>query len=364
MKLSLQLVWLLTVFFCLFLCSLQTLASTSSCSGEKTLLVAVIDTGIDSEHPELKNWIWTNPGESGLDSLGRDKSSNGFDDDGNGFADDLHGWNFVKNSSEIQDQHGHGTHVSGLITKYWPSSYQKELCPPIQLMILKYFDQSFPLNDTLSSSVRAFKYALDQGARIINFSGGGSKKSKTEEEIIRRALKQNVLIVAAAGNEGASTDKFPFYPASYNQPHILSVAALNQHHQLLSNSNYGPQIRLAMTGENLKSTLPQKKFGLMSGTSQATALTAGIAALILKHKPWLTEPRQLIEQLTKTSDQGLPQLMMVKGIGRLNILRSLRSQDRFISASGRSVKNANFIPEKTFLDAQFVKFNLNSPQGI
>lgn len=349
-----QMTWVIVVFFSLLLISLQTLAKTARCTGSETVLVAVIDTGIDLEYSELKEWIWTNPGETGLDSFGRDKATNGIDDDGNGFVDDLHGWNFVQNNADVQDHHGHGTHVSGLITKYWPSETKQSACPSFQLMIIKYFDQRSPANDTLESSIKSYKYALDQGARIINFSGGGAKRSKAEEEILGLALAKKVLVVAAAGNEGVNTATHPFFPASYKMPNVLPIAALDKNQKLLATSNYGAAIPLATLGESLRSALPGNQHGFMTGTSQATAVTTGVAALILKHKPWLDDPRDVIAHLTSTSDKEIYSLFRRGQLGRLNVLKSLRSQDHFVSVRGRLVKNMNFISERMFLDSRFI----------
>lgn len=104
--------------------------------GSKDIIVAVIDTGCDVHHPDLQNNIWTNPGETGLDENGNNKATNGIDDDGNGLVDDFQGWNFVNNSPDVMDEHGHGTHIAGVI------SGKTGVAPGVSLMILKYFDEA------------------------------------------------------------------------------------------------------------------------------------------------------------------------------------------------------------------------------
>ena len=108
----------------------------------KNTVVAILDTGIDKNHPALKSTLWTNTGETGLDKSGRDKATNGIDDDKNGFVDDVHGWNFAGNNSNLKDEHGHGTHIAGLIAG--DSAQFSGIAPGTKIMILKYFD---PFNE-------------------------------------------------------------------------------------------------------------------------------------------------------------------------------------------------------------------------
>jgi subtilisin family serine protease len=231
--------------------------------------VAVIDTGCDPFHPDLKDSIWTNPGESGTDSYGRDKATNGVDDDGNGFVDDVHGWNFVSDSPEIMDEHGHGTHIAGIINN-----------PHVSLMILKYFDNGSSGPENMANSIQALNYAIKMGAKIINYSGGGVLKSALEEEALREASRRGVLVVAAAGNEGLNSDFFHFYPADYDLPNIVSVAAVDRSGELLPSSNFGRKtVDVAALGKNVYSTLPNGEYGFMTGTSQATAFATRQASL-------------------------------------------------------------------------------------
>lgn len=273
--------------------------------GARDLVVAVIDTGCDVHHPALRNNIWVNPGESGLDENGSPKATNGIDDDQNGFVDDFHGWNFADHSPDIRDSHGHGTHIAGLIGG--PTG----VAPQISLMILKYYSDDSDGEDNLTNTVRAIRYAVKMGAKIINYSGGGIMRSDLEEETIRWAGRQGVLFVAAAGNEGLNSDFFHFYPAGYDLPNVISVGASDRQGALLKISNFGKStVDIVAPGKNIYSTLPDGHFGFMTGTSQATALVTGLAALILSRQ--MDTPKGVIDRIVST---GRP-LASLRGLTR------------------------------------------------
>lgn len=243
----------------------------------RKIIVGVIDTGVDSNHPFLKNSLWINPGESGKDIHGHEKSTNGIDDDGNGYVDDVHGWNFIENNSNIEDVHGHGTHISGLILA-GGGELRRESIPndKIQVMVLKNYHSS--QEDNISATVTAINYAVDQGVKIINISGGGATSSREEYRALRRAADRNIWIVAAAGNEGKNTDMQGFFPASYDISRIISVGALNRRWRTLAFSNFGAKVDIMIPGEQVFSSLPGGKFGAMSGTSQSAARVSGYLA--------------------------------------------------------------------------------------
>lgn len=247
------------------------------------ITVAVIDTGTDINHKNLKNSIWVNVGETGVDFLGRDKRSNGLDDDGNGFVDDVHGWNFVKNNNDVSDSEGHGTHISGVITREFEKHTAKSTsAPSVRLMILKYYDVNAKDEKNVDNTVKALKYAIKMQARVINYSGGGDNPFAAEFRALKDAERQGILVVAAAGNNRSNTDMRQFYPANYPLNNIISVAATDATGDLVPFSNYGGNsIDIAAPGEMIYSTLPGNGFGKMSGTSQATAYVTGVAASLL-----------------------------------------------------------------------------------
>ncbi len=259
----------------------QALTRSNSLSG---VTVAVIDTGIDANHPALKQALWINPGESGLDRTGHDKATNGIDDDGNGYVDDVHGWNFVARSNNLSDLQGHGTHVAGLIAAH--SAEFSGVAPGAKLMILKYYDARLSSYENLQNEIRAFRYAIQMKARIINFSGGGPGANSEEEAVLRESEAKDVLVVAAAGNDGVDTDRFRYYPANYDVKNILSVTATNNLRRMPSFANYGfTTAHIAAPGENIRSTAVGGGYVELSGTSQATALASGLAALLLAQAP-------------------------------------------------------------------------------
>jgi len=259
----------------------------------KKIVIAVIDTGLDLSHAAVRKNIWLNPGESGFDAQGNDKRTNEIDDDKNGFVDDVSGWNFVGQNHDLEDHHGHGTHISGIINQFGT------LLPELQLMTLKYCDPMHTKVNTVQTSVEAIRYAVRMNVDIINYSGGGTIRSLAEELALKDAERKGILVIAAAGNESRNTDLHGFFPASYPMPHILSVAAVDQNNQLLPTSNFGLKTTdLAAPGKSIVSALPGGTFGPMTGTSQATAQVTAIAALTLSYQQKLfKQPLELIQVL-------------------------------------------------------------------
>jgi thermitase len=257
----------------------------------KEVVVAVIDTGVDYTHPELRDGLWVNHGETGpwqptkeMADKGyafncRDKSCNGIDDDKNGYVDDVVGWDFVHDVPLPFDTHGHGTHIAGIISGSAGMGAQG-VCPSVSLMALKYYDNGGAGYNNLSNTVRAIEYAVANGAQIINYSGGGADPAASERAAVAEAQRKGVLFVAAAGNDGRNNDRRPYYPASYPIDNLIGVASVNKYERLLPSSNFGKSVHVAAPGLMILSTLPGGKFGTMSGTSQATAFVTGAAALV------------------------------------------------------------------------------------
>lgn len=296
--------------------------------GDPNILVAIIDTGADIDHPFLNENIWVNPGEIGEDSAGRNKSKNGIDDDNNGFIDDVHGWNFVGNNNDLSDEHGHGTHVAGIV---------KSTAPNVRLMILKYFNPKASGATNLANTIKAIQYATKMNARIINYSGGGQEKSKEEERAILEAHQQKILFIAAAGNEKTNSDEKGFYPANYGLSNIASVTAIDEQRAILPSSNFGIKtVDLAAPGKNISSSLPGGRFGLMTGTSQATAFVTGAAALLMSHNTNLNDPEKIISILVKTGFKNEKLSEKTKSETQLDIYRTLVMKDQDQDAFGQS----------------------------
>jgi subtilisin family serine protease len=277
-------------------------------TGNKSVIVAVLDTGIDLTHPDLEANIWTNP-DPGQD----------------GYVDDIHGWNFVSENNNPSDNYGHGTHVSGIIGAVGNNGIGVTgINWSVSLMPLKICE---PEGCYLGAEIAALEYAVDHGAKIANASfGGAGDSSKPEEEAIEAAGKAGLLFVAAAGNQASSNDVLPFYPASYPLSNIISVAATTSSDTLASFSNYGAtSVQLGAPGENILSTLPttgplssSTGYGYLSGTSMAAPQVSGAAALLWSlHPSWTMQ--QVRSRLLATT-RPLPSLFdKVSSCGELDI---------------------------------------------
>ena len=299
------------------------------------IVVAVIDTGIDVKHEDLRNNLWKNPGETGLDSHGRDKATNGIDDDGNGYVDDVYGWNFVSQNNNLTDNHGHGTHIAGIIgAEAGNGKGIIGIAPEVSLMILKYYDPKVPSTDNLKNTVNAIKYAIKMGAQIINYSGGGLEFSQEEHDAVSEAMKKGILFVAAAGNERSNSDRNHYYPADYHLTNIISVTAYDPSVEVLSSSNYGIEtVDIAAPGQNILSTLPGNSYGYMTGTSQATAFVTGAAALIMSHQPNF-KIDDVKKYILKTGDAMTSLAEKTRSSRKLNLYKALTTLDEDVGATG------------------------------
>ncbi|MEY4615212.1 MAG: hypothetical protein RJB66_172 [Pseudomonadota bacterium] len=323
--------------------------------GSRHIVVAIIDTGCDVRHEDLSNNIWQNPGEIGNDSEGRNKATNGIDDDGNGFIDDLYGWNFVNNNNDLTDNHGHGTHIAGIVGAEGGNGKGIiGIAPKVSMMILKYYDPKTP-TDNLRNTVQAIHYATKMRANIINYSGGGLEFSEEEKKAIQEAQRRGILFVAAAGNERSNSDHHKYFPADYGLSNIISVTAIDPNTQVLPSSNYGVEtVQIAAPGQNILSTLPRNTYGFMTGTSQATAFVTGAAAVVMAHKGTFSVD-ETKKYLLATGD-GEETLINKTGTSRkLNLYKALTVLDSGIGATG--VQAANITADAPVFSHESEMFN-------
>ena len=224
-------------------------------TGSNTIVIAVIDSGVDYNHPDLAGNMWVNPGET---------AGNGIDDDGNGYVDDGNGWDFVDDDNNSMDVVGHGTHVSGTIAAVGNNHTGiSGVCWQAKIMPVRALN-AFGFG-TDADIVAAIGYAVNNGAKVINASFGGPDYGRAMHDAIANANSAGVLFVAAAGNKGSNNDSTPFYPASYNLPNIISVAASDQDDNLTYFSNYGAtSVHVAAPGENIYSTVPAARVTVWS----------------------------------------------------------------------------------------------------
>lgn len=333
-------------------------------TGSKDITVAVIDTGIDINHKDLSNNLWVNSGEVGLDASGKDRATNKIDDDGNGFIDDVHGWNFVSNNNDLKDNHGHGTHIAGIVGAEAGNGFGVAgVAPKVSIMSLKYFDPAVPNANNLSNTIRAIRYATKMGAKIINYSGGGLEYSAEEYEAIKSAKEKGILFVAAAGNERSNSDKNHYYPADYPLTNIISVTAANETNNVLPSSNYGQfTVDIQAPGSNIYSTLPGNVFGNMTGTSQATAFATGVAVLVWAHyKDFNAE--QIKKYILRTGDD-VPESQRNKTryAKQLNSYKALVMLDSNQVLTGFAPTNTDGIPHGAYAISEGhkeIKFNGN-----
>ena len=285
-------------------------------TGSATVVVAVIDTGVDLDHPDLAANIWVNPGEI---------PGNGIDDDANGYVDDVNGWDFANGDSSPDDDEGHGTHVAGTIGAVANNGIGVAgIVPNVQIMPLKALNE---FGSGFSSDFfLALEYALANGAEVSNNSWGGPVEDIWMGALIEDAGKIGHVFVTAAGNDDSNNDITPDYPGSYASDNIISVAALEQSGGLASFSNYGPSsVDVAAPGRDILSTLPDGAYGWSDGTSMAAPHVTGLVALMRSIQPNLV-PSAIREILVSTSaaDTRLRNLLAAGGaIDAASALRAI-----------------------------------------
>jgi len=236
-------------------------------------IVAVIDTGIDTQHEDLRDNLWINQIEK--DGLP------GVDDDGNGYIDDIHGFNFVDKTNDLSDKIGHGTHVAGVIGATHNKKGIKGVNPLARIMTLKAFSEK---TSDVEFSVEAIYYAVDNGAKVINCSWIEYKHSPELDTAIDYAKANNVIVVGAAGNEGKDLTLRRRYLMEYES--VIRVANISSNGRLAQRSNYSKtKVDIAAPGSTIYSTVPGSKYQYKSGTSMAAPFVSGAISLLFSIYP-------------------------------------------------------------------------------
>ena len=297
-------------------------------TGSPGTVVAVIDEGIDVNHPDLRDNIWTNPGEV---------PNNNVDDDGNGYVDDVNGYDFANDDATVYDPDPilgdgdeHGTHVAGTIAATGDNGVGiTGVNWDAQVASLKFLGAN---GGYTSDAIEAINYAVAEGMPISNNSWGGRGRSRALEDAIRNADAKGHIFIAAAGNGGSdrvgdNNDAKPHYPSSYGVPNVVAVAATDGTDRLASFSNFGAtSVDLAAPGVRVLSTLPGNSYGRHNGTSMATPHVAGVAALI-KSQPnaptGANADTQIKAQILQHVDEKGTLQGKVATNGRLNALGAL-----------------------------------------
>lgn len=287
--------------------------------GSPNVVVAVLDTGVWLKHLDLSTNLWTNPNE---------KAGNGVDDDGNGYVDDVQGWNFVANNNSPNDGMFHGTHCAGIIGALRNNGHGIiGVAPRTTILPIQVLD-SRGSGDT-ANVMKAIRYVVDLKRRgvnvqVINASMGGGEFQKSFQDVLQEADEAGVLFVAAAGNESNDNDDKPTYPAGYQVPNVLSVAAVDSSGKLASFSNFGARsVHVAAPGVGIWSTFPFSFYLPFDGTSMAAPYVAGVAALVYSQSPG-SSPSQVISRI-RGSVKPLPDLRgKVASPGIVSAYRALR----------------------------------------
>jgi subtilisin family serine protease len=264
-------------------------------TGSPDVVVAIVDTGVSLKHPDLVQNIWTNPAEI---------PNNGIDDDGNGFVDDVHGYDFVDNDPVPDDQMFHGTHCAGIVAA---SSNNNRgiagVAPGVKILPVRVLNAKGEGDN--AGVMKGIRYALDlkkKGANIavISASLGGPDRVDAFEDLLKEANAAGILFVAAAGNETNDNDEKATYPANYNSPNIVSVAAVDRNGELASFSNYGrTTVDVAAPGVFIWSTFLFGFYLPFDGTSMAAPFVSGVAALVVSEHPGIA-PSQVVSILKRS----------------------------------------------------------------
>ncbi len=280
-------------------------------TGSSSIVVAVVDEGIDYTHSDLADNIWTNPNEI---------AGNGVDDDGNGYVDDVHGWDFNHGDASTYDgtsEDRHGTEVAGIIGAVGNNGAGVAgVCWNVRIMSVKFISYG---SGTVADAISALNYAADQGARVVNCSWGGSSYSSALESAFADLKNAGVLVVTSAGNSGKNTDTSSHYPSNYSLANIISVAATDKNDLLSSFSNYGETtVDLGAPGSSIYTTSPGGNYAYFSGTSAASPFVTGAAALALSVSPGLTY-QELKDQILNNVDPIASMTGKSVTGGRLNV---------------------------------------------
>ncbi len=305
--------------------------------GSATVPIAVIDTGVHWRHPDLRNKIWTNPGEI---------ADNGIDDDQNGFIDDIRGWDFIvvpgseaapgedfaTQDNDPSDFHGHGTHVAGIVGAQTNNGVGVAgTAPSCPIMPLRAgYQSSTGGGDFTSAGIAgSITYAAKNGARVINMSFGGAGSDTAVSNSVTYALSQNAVLVAAMGNESITVNANDTYiPATYAG--VMAISATELDGSFANFSNHGTAASLAAPGRAIWSTYVSNgssAYAQITGTSQATPQVAGIAGLLIGAQSTMTR-QDVFDVLTKTAtDKGTAGKDPFYGYGIPNAYLAITSLD-------------------------------------
>ena len=259
--------------------------------GSKDIKIAVIDTGVDYTHKDLKDNIMINELEL--------NGTEGIDDDGNGYIDDIYGYDFANNDADPMDGHGHGTHCAGVIGASHNGFGIAGVNAKVSILPVQFLTAKG--GGTLEGALKAIQYATDRGVNVMSNSWGGGGRSQALFDAIEAARDKGISFIAAAGNSNSDNDSKATYPANYKLDNVISVGALDGKGKRASFSNYGKKtVHVFAPGVGIYSTVAGDQYKKMSGTSMACPHVAGVAGLLLASEPNLTYA-EIKDRLMNTS---------------------------------------------------------------
>lgn len=246
----------------------------------KSQLVAVLDSGIDYNNPDIKGNMWTNS---------REIPGNKIDDDKNGYVDDFYGYDVINEDGDPMDEYYHGTHCAGTIGAIADNRVGAlGVAPKVKLMAVKIFNEN---TTSVSNAIKGISYAIKMGARTFNLSWGGYFESETLLKTLKDA--KTTVFIASAGNFGENNDVNPFYPASYKIDNIISVFASTLDGKKVAISNYGKTtVHVGAPGADINGAVLNNGYEKLTGTSMAAPFATGLAVLMKTMNPNLT-PAQI-----------------------------------------------------------------------
>ena len=319
-----------------------------STTGNASLVVANIDTGLYMSHPDIASNVWSNTNET---------PANGIDDDANGYVDDVNGWNWVSNNANVNDNNGHGTHTAGTLAAVGNNNIGiTGVAWSAKIMPLKFLNQSG--NGTVDNGAKALVYAADMGARISSNSWGCTCNSQLLEDAVRYEHERNMITVVAAGNNYAA-NALDYAPADSDG--AITVGATDSNNQIANFSNIGSRIDVVAPGVDIlslrsalspgcnSSNVVSSEYCRMSGTSMATPHVSGLAALMVSHSPSLTNEQ--VRQILRTNSTDIGQ------VGRDNTFGF------GLIEAAKSV-STNIVPPTVYLSGPGSRSLLTSPTNI
>jgi subtilisin family serine protease len=326
-------------------------------TGSKSVVIALVDNAFQTDHPDLAANMWINKGEI---------ANNSKDDDGNGYTDDVNGYDVADNDPNPNPKDStfsHGTHVAGIAAAVSNNNTGiASIGYSTSIMAVKVTNNNAVNPLIISKGYEGVQYAIAAGADVINMSWGGYSYSVTAQNIMNDAWSKGIVLVAAAGNDSTTN---PTYPAAYN--HVIGIASAKKKDQKAKTSNYGTWIDVVSPGTTIYSTVPFNNYAILSGTSMASPLAAGLCGLILSADPLLT-PDEVEGCLKSTCDPMPTEPYFVSGelgAGRINAYKALQcaSNTTGITVSEKPAAGMGIISDRS-AESLLFDFNFEKQKSI